>query len=177
MKEIIKTDLDAVTYASVVDEIVDNHFNTTGEYIPHYGLMSVMCTFYNTCVIESKIDAKINHEMSLLEIVNVLSADKSFMVAFNDAICMKEYRLDFANAYRDAMEIVYTKKSSLNYAVDRLVKSMDSIVEKILPVVSEENVNKLSSIADVFKNGDINLVDAFTKSDRFKEILAMPKEK
>ena len=174
MKNIIKTDLDAITYTAVVNELVENYFTSDGNYAPHFGLFNAMCTFYNVCVIESKLDDKLTSEMTALDAVNVLATNSSFMTAFNDAICDSSYCLNFANAYRDAMEIIDIKKSPMNIAVNMLKNALDDIIDKIAPVLNEDNIKNIGEIAkSIAGNNNLSktLIEEYIKSGRFKEIV------
>lgn len=174
-KMVVNTNLKMVDYLVMVNEIVLEYFNEEGEYQPQIGTLNAMRLFYNNCVVESKFD--ISHDivdaMDMEPIVN----DDEFIAAFNDAIigdcpgiCM-----DFANAYKDALDIVETKKTSIERAVNSVKNMITSILDVINPLLSDEHIDKVSEIARDVSNGKISaeaVIDAYGKSKRFKEVIS-----
>lgn len=173
----INTTFDAVTYTAVVHELAENYFSVSGEYEPHIGLMKSMCTFYNYCVTESELDDSISSADSIAA-VNMLSSNGDFLCAFNNATIIDSFRLDFANAYRDAKDIIETRKSGIGHITDILKNAIAGLTEKFAPVLSQENFDVLKRIADGMVDGQ-NLSQAivqdYMKSGRFAEIMSMKK--
>ena len=82
-------------------------------------------------------------------------------------------RLDFANAYADAMQIVNTRKDSINGGVDRLKFALEEIINKISPIFTGENIDKISKIASDVAKGNLTpetIVAAYENSKRIEEI-------
>jgi hypothetical protein len=82
--------------------------------------------------------------------------------------------MDFANAYRDALEIVETKKNSIERAFVSIKKSISAILDTINPLLSDDHIDKVSEIARDVANGKISaeaVVDAYGKSNRFKQVI------
>lgn len=169
---IIKNDFNVVDYISLVNSIVNEFFNEDGEYVPHFGRLNIMRLFYNECVIESKFDLPHDFENALL--LDALVSDDEFIAAFNEAIKGDgKIRLDFANAYTEAMEIIDYKKNSLNSIVDTLKTAINNFAEKMSPVLSEDVISKFSEIADNIAKGNISaesFVKAYGESKRIEDI-------
>lgn len=170
---VIKKDFSVVDYVSLVNGIVGEFFDSeTGDYQPHIGRLNVMRLFYNECVVESKFDLPHDFEDALM--MDVLVEDEEFINEFNEAI--KGYgkvRLDFANAYAEAMEIVNTKKDSFNSMTNTLKTVINSVMEKMSPILSGDAIQKFTEIADNIAKGNIGadaFVEAYGKSQRIKDI-------
>lgn len=170
---IIKKDFNVVDYVSLVNGIVSEFFDSnTGDYQPHIGKLNVMRLFYNECVIESKFDLSHDFEDALM--LDVLVEDEEFINEFNKAIIGEnETRLDFANAYADAIEIVNTKKDSFNSMTTTLKSVIDGVMKKMSPIMSGDAIAKFTEIADNISKGNISaeaFIDAYGKSQRIKDI-------
>ena len=168
-KLLVKTDLGILDYVTVVNALVSDFFDADdGTYVPHIGKMNAIRVFYNECVLESKfnIEHDIIDPMDLEPLLN----DKKFMKAFDDAVKGNgKVCLNFANAYSDALEIVNTEKSSLANIAEMLKKSFSTIVEKLTPVLSENNITKLEKIANNISNGNFNvdtIIEAYNNSKK-----------
>lgn len=178
-KMIVDTELTLVEYVVMVNDMALEYFNEDGEYQPHIGILNVMRLFYNHCVIESKFDN--SHEIIDAMEMETMVEDDEFIAAFNDAIVgsVPGIRMDFANAYKDAMDIVEDKKHSVGRAVDSVKKALVSISDVINPILTDEHINMVSEIAKNIGNGNINaeaIIEAFGKSERFKEIIHFDKK-
>lgn len=108
--------------------------------------------------------------------MEIIVEDDDFLDAFNDAIVgdSSGIRMNFSNAYKDAMDIVETKKQSIERAVDSIKKALSSIVDTINPLLTDEHIDKVSEIARDVANGKLSaeaIVDAYGKSERFKQVV------
>lgn len=168
---VIKNNFNVVEYVSLVSGIASEFFGTDGEYVPHIGRLNAMRLFYNECVVESKFD--LPHDFDDALQMDVLVEDEEFINEFNKAIKGDGIiRLDFANAYSEAMEIVRTNKDSFNNMVNAIKGVINKALEKIGSMVSDETVTKFKEIADRFSNGNISaesVVDAYIKSQKVKD--------
>ena len=170
---VIKKDFSVVDYVSLVNGIVGELFDSeTGDYQPHIGRLNVMRLFYNECVVESKFDLPHDFEDALM--MDVFVEDEEFINEFNTAIKGDgKMRLDFANAYAEAMEIVNTKKDSFNSMTNTLKTVINSVMEKMSPILSGDAIQKFTEIADNIAKGNIGadaFVEAYGKSQRIKDI-------
>lgn len=168
----VKTDLSVIDYVAMVNAIVSEYFDEDGTYTPHIGRINAMRLFYNDCVVESKFD--IEHNITKALEMEVLIEDDEFITAFNEALKGDGVsRLDFAGAYADAIDIVNTRKGSLGNVADILRNALIQIVDKISPVFSEDNFEKLSQMVNEISKGNFNsdkFVEAYIKSQRIKDI-------
>lgn len=165
-KFIFDTRFNAVDYAMIVEDLADSYFYSNGEYAPHVGLINSMRIFYNRCVKECKFDEDIPHNTNSLSDVAKLAADEDFIEAYNHALMCGGVRLDFANAYKDALAIVDVKKGSLNRFVDIVKNAIDKNLSRLESVLTEENIAALQKIAESFSKGiplSESIVDAYIK--------------
>ena len=82
--------------------------------------------------------------------------------------------MNFSNAYKDAMDIVETKKQSVERAVGTIKKALSSIIDTINPLLTDEHIDKVSEIARDVASGKLSaeaIVDAYGKSNRFKQVV------
>jgi len=169
-----KDQFSVAEYYALVNEIVDGFFGDDGEFTPHIGDMVAMLAFFNDCVINKKdiIDAE--------KVEDVLDADElflneDFILAFNEAIYFDgDIKYDFANAYKNAMEIVTYRNTSVPRAFNNLLAGLNKIVESVTSVMSEENVEKITNLAEAVSNKDFSakaIGDAFAETEAFKKIM------
>ena len=167
---VIKKDFSVIDYVSLVNGIADEFFDVNGEYQPHLGRLNVMRLFYNECVTESKFD--LPHDFNDALMLEPLIQDEEFIAEFNKALKGDgSVRLDFANAYAEAMEIVNVRKGSFGNAVDVIKGAISNIVDMINPVLGTDNIEKFKQIADSFTNGNLSadaIVEAFGNKDENK---------
>jgi len=160
---VIKTDMNIVDYVSLVNNIVNEFFDDEGEYVPHIGRLNTMRLFYNECVIESNFELSHDFEDALQ--MGVLVEDEEFIEQFNAALKGDgTIRLDFANAYAEAMEIVNVRKGSFGNAVNVIKNAISNVVDMINPVLGKENIEKFNKLADTFSKGNLSadsIVEAF----------------
>ena len=131
-------------YIEIAEEIADGFFNEDGDYTPHIGRLLVYEVFFKHCVIEHAYTLPEDGDNDFSKFDAVFH-DEQFLNAYNDAFTgdFQTNCLSFACAYRDAMEIVEDRKSSM--------KRIASFIEKILT--------------------PDNIADMFEESKRFMEIL------
>ena len=175
----VNTSLGMVEYLTMVNEIDLDYFDEDGNYQPQIGILNTMRLFYNECVIESKFE--LPHDITDAMDMEIMVTDDEFVSEFNNAIIgdIPGIRFDFANAYKDAMDIVETKKSSIERAVDSVKKMIISVLDVINPLLSDEHIDKVAEIAHDVANGKISaeaVVDAYGKSNRFKEVISQEKD-
>lgn len=157
-------EFDIVNYTNIVNNIADEFFDEKGEYTPHIGKLYAMSVFYNECVVEDKNKTKID---DILQVQSLLR-DRKFVNAFNKTIKKtSQIRLDFANAYRDALDIVNHRKSSFNNAVNIIKNAINDVVDKMNSAMSEDKLSKMAELAQGVLSGnfDINNFMKQTKND------------
>ena len=150
-------------FAEVEQDFVKEFFDDEGEYVPHIGRLNAMRLFYNECVIESNFELSHDFEDALQ--MGVLVEDEEFIEQFNAALKGDgTIRLDFANAYAEAMEIVNVRKGSFGNAVNVIKNAISNVVDMINPVLGKENIEKFNKLADTFSKGNLSadsIVEAF----------------
>lgn len=171
---VVNTKLGAIDYALMVNDIASQYFYSDGEYAPQIGLLNAMRLFYNCCVKESKFDDVVSHTSDTLDDMEILATDDQFIEEFNKALVADKYCLDFANAFRDAMDIVNTKKTSFNHMAIMLKNAMESIVDRIAPALTQENIENIGTIARDISAGKVSaesIVEAYSKSERVQQLI------
>lgn len=152
-KIVVDTRLDMVDFLQVVNDIVLEYFGIDGTYQPHIGFLNAMRIFYNICVKESKFEKQ--DIVDALDMESIV-ADEDFIKEFNAAIkSTQEQKLDFSNAYRQAMDIVSNKKTSLNNFVDIMHNMLNEFINSIGGELGKENLNKIISIVEKVSAGEI----------------------
>ena len=93
-----------------------------------------------------------------------------FIDEFNAALIADRIDLSFANAYRDAQEIVEYRKHSVGNIIDILKIQFN----KLLTEIGAVDVNELVTTV---KNGDVDkLIEKYGESERFKEVVTANQE-
>ena len=165
----VNTELALFDYLVLVQEIAYEFINEeTGAYQPHIGKLNAMRLFYNYCVVESKFDEKYAHNVTDADSMIEIVADEDFINAFNSAIKHdgKTIKYDFANAYKDALEIVDIKKTSFGTILNMVNSTFENIKDKISPLLTKENMDVFSKIAKDVLEGKTSaeaVVSAYTK--------------
>lgn len=148
---IVKTDFDLIKFVSLVQEIAEGFFDED-EYVPHIGELNAMRLYYNECVVESKFD--IPHNFEDANLLADLVRDKGFMCCYNRDVCVDgTSKLDFANAYSKALDIVEYRKGSAYTIVNILKRTVGEIVESVGTLLSSDNIEKLADVAKDMSNG------------------------
>ena len=141
-----KTEFGIVDYVSVVETIAQG-FIDNGEYIPHYGKLNAMAVFYNECIDHEKLNVG-DYIVQALELEPLIT-NADFVNAFNQAISdPKDFRLDFANAYKDAMDIVENNKGSLQSIANKAVSLITKYIDEFTKTFDEDTVNTIASFAE-----------------------------
>ena len=162
----VKDNVGIVEYTAAIQEIVKKFFDEDSNYTPHFGRINAVGVFFNYFVDADSLDAFFPDKDEI---------DFDFLL--NNGYCMNLYndalndnggfRLDFANAYKDAMEIVKTRISTIAGAIEQFREGIMTIIDKISPFFSEDTINKLSKISDDVASGNLSaesIVNAFGKS-------------
>lgn len=122
----IDTKVGAVEYINLVEQIADGFIAENGDYIPHAGHLNAMEIFYKRFYCRDETPKSIVDDPSALDDV---FGDEEFIAAYNAALDGDGYgtgvRLDFSNAYTDAMQIVEDRSNSLNRGVNMVVKFIE----------------------------------------------------
>ena len=149
----INDNLDIVTYGAAVREIADKFFDGDGNYAPHIGKANAMVVFYNYFVAESKFAEMPAEEFT----TDLFFSDEEFLSEYNKALkdCA-EVRFNFGNAYKDAIDIVNTRKSSIGRVVEQFEKAIVNLAAKVSPIFSNETIDKIAKISDDVAKGDLS---------------------
>lgn len=116
---VVNTELDMIQYVNCVNKIASKFLSDELEYEPHIGMLHAMCLFYNLCVKDSKYKDTIGEEIHDIWDIRDVAKDPEFVREFNNAIRGQEaFSLNFSNAYRQAMDIVETKKNPVNNVIN-----------------------------------------------------------
>lgn len=181
----VNTELTIDSYLEVVNKIVGNYFiseidednNVIGEsYAPHLGIINTMADFYERCIVDEVYKSKFKGE-SAVDIFDKVIKDKDFLRIFNNYVLdvdwsVNSFKLDYANAYNQAMDMVATKNTSVSEALSSLKSAFYSITEGIKNLIPENALNDLMKLAEALPDGKVNeenIVSAYINSDRFKE--------
>ena len=148
-KEIkVITDVDVITYSAAIKDIVEDFFDENGEYTPHFGRMGAVGTFFNYFVDEESLKEYFSDVEEGVDLDFILGNGEC-MRLYNDALSNADYyRLDFSNAYKDAMEIVRTKSSAASNIANKAKEIMYALAGIIDEVFTEENAEKLIQAFD-----------------------------
>ena len=187
----INTKLSLLEYCVVTESIANGFFTSPADgedaetfvanYIPHYGRLNAMRIFYNVCVIKSKFDETVPHNVGEnFSVLNPVFEDEGFISAYTNgsSVDKEGFGLNFACALQDAMEIVANRKERYNSGVIYLQKIIKKIKSIFGDLFSEENIGYLSEIADKFTNGEItsdkiadSIADAYGNSEAFNKVV------
>lgn len=151
-------------YQNVVDEIVEGYFNVSGEYRPDLGRICEMMIFIRECVPDESIDME---KISVDEIDSLLSRDYIVNAYENELLNVRG--LSFGAAAYDASKIL-DRKMSIEGAIETIagefVKLADTYLKENSEILNQTNQKDLAKA----------VVDAYSKSDRFKQVVATPSE-
>lgn len=154
------TSMSVVDYAIVVECMASEFYNLeNGTYQPHLGMLNVMRVYYNNFYKNEKDDAIVD-ALDMDELVT----DEAFIESFNNSINSCDgFRLDFANAYRDAMDIVETRKTSVGRIFSEIKNGIEELVNVVSPTMDEDNINKIFSVVQEIAKGNVSM-DKIVKS-------------
>lgn len=166
---IIKTKVSVVGYVELVNSIVDGYFDLlSGEYQPHLGIANCMQIFYNQFY-----KNKNEEDIVTVDLFEPIVQTESFMTSFNEALIPTEnFAYDFAHAYIDAMDIVDTKKDSVERMISGLRSGIMDILDTITPVMSQDNVDKLLELSNRVSRGEVTaekILDTYKNSEYYKK--------
>ena len=169
----VKENFDVVDYVAIVNVIAQEYFDEYGNYTPQIGLLNAIRVFYNDCVVESKFD--IPHNITEAEDMQSFINDTEFIEAFNANIADNGIvKLNFANAYKDAMDIVNYKKNANNELVTTIKREISNLTEWLTNLASNDNIERIEKIANDISSGKLSseaIADAVGNSDYIKRLL------
>lgn len=154
----INTRLGLYEYINMANQIALEYFDDDGTYQPHIGKINAMRLFYNNCVVKSKFDDVYDHNITSSDDLVDILADDDFIIEFEDAI-RNHGAFSFGAAYDDALDMVYARKSSIGSVIDALNRMLKKLNDKLSDVLSDENVEQLSKIAQNISDGGITAED------------------
>lgn len=165
-------------YIFATDKIAQVYFDGDNQYQPHIGLLETMWLFYSLCVTETKYDKDINAKLEELEkarkeqkqnpdnknkpmfdltIYQDLFSDDEFVKEFNNVVTSYKkpnYGLTFGSAFRSAMEIVKTKRNSVNSLEYTITKILTELADKFENLISPDKIEELTDIAKRIQTGE-----------------------
>lgn len=165
-------------YIFATDKIAQVYFDSDNQYQPHIGLLETMWLFYSLCVTETKYDKDINAKLEELEkarkeqkqnpdnknkpmfdltIYQDLFSDDEFIKEFNNVVTSYKkpnYGLTFGSAFRSAMEIVKTKRNSVNSLEYTITKILTELADKFENLISPDKIEELTDIAKRIQTGE-----------------------
>lgn len=162
-KIIVLDNVDIVTYGAAVNEIVKKFFDEDDNYTPQFGRANAVGVFFNRFVDIVSLEAYFADYDGEINI-DLFLADENCLNIYNEALKDNAgYRLNFANAYADAMDIVKTKSTTIGGVVDLFRSAFSKIVDKINPILTDDNIAKLEKISENVAKGDLS-PDAVVKA-------------
>ena len=162
-------------YIFATDKIAQVYFDGDNQYQPHIGLLETMWLFYSLCVTETKYDKDINAKLDEMEktrkekntddnkqmfdltIYQDLFSDDEFIKEFNNVVTSYKkpnYGLTFGSAFRSAMEIVKTKRNSVNSLEYTITKILTELADKFENLISPDKIEELTDIAKRIQTGE-----------------------
>ena len=166
-------------YYVLVNDIADGFFGEEGDFIPHIGDMVAMLIFYNECILNKEVFDTEEYIDDPFD-ADALFENEAFIECFNEAIAFDgEIKYDFANAFKNAMEIVNYRNSSMSYVMNEFMNGFSKMVQTVTETVTDENMEKLTEFAKAVSDKDFSaqaVGDAFAKTEAFKKILGTEKE-
>lgn len=153
---VVNADLDFMTYIRTVEKIVNEHFDDEGSYVPHIGKGFVMTLFYDTCVKCEHLANKLLNCKTEVDFVDVLANDSQFMSAFNEYLYPfpNDYKLNFANAYSDAMDMIEDKRSSASRMTSMIESILNGFTDRVAPALTKENLDAVKQITTNMTGGE-----------------------
>ena len=171
---IVKDNVDIVTYSAAVQAIVKKFFDDDNTYTPHFGRTNAVAVFFNYFVDNVSLYNYFADYDGDID-VDFLVANEDCLVAYNEALNdNKAFRLNFGNAYKDALDIVNQRNSSMGNVIDNIQNAISMIADKISPVFSGDNLERLTEIAKNVSNGNLSaesIINAYGNSARIKDIV------
>lgn len=173
---IVDTDLGAIKYLVLVNDIVDGYFADDGTYQPQFGVINVMRDFYNLCIDDCEFKKEHGENITDVSDMFEIADDYDFIAEFNEAINNDAPNIDFTFGYAcaTAQDIINTKKTTFTYVLDGIKSLVYKILTQFEDVFTEDNIAKLSEIAAKVDNaGDFAkaMVESYGESQRFKDVI------
>lgn len=167
-------------FYDLTDKIANGYFDENGEYTPQVGDAIAMMLFFNVCVTDKEQFTDKEVLDNLTECDDVFE-NEDFIQAFNEAIFFNgQIRFDFANAFKNAMEIVTYRTDSPVYAVKKVEDAVKSVIDIINNTFDEDRLERLNTIAENVSSSEFNakaVSDAFAETEAFQKILELePKQ-
>lgn len=141
-----------VEYCVAVNEMVEYFFDKDGNYEPQFGRINVVKVFFNYFVDGDSIKEYFADIDGEIEIDDIMNSDDCLELFNNELRKGGDYRLNFCNAYREAMEIVNQKKQGWENAARVIMRSVNDIIDRISGELSEDKINKFKEIMSEIKN-------------------------
>ena len=170
---IVKDNVDIVVYSAAVQAIANKFFDDANNYTPHFGRTNAIAVFFNYFV----DNVSLNNYFADVDVdldVDFLLANEDCLHIYNEALNGDgTFRLNFYNAYVDAIDMVNQKKNSIGNVIDSIQGAISMIADKISPVFTGDNIARLTEIAKEVSNGNLSaesIVSAYGNSQRIKDI-------
>ena len=153
-------------YSAVVEAIADGFFDKESNYIPHIGKINAMRIFYNYCV-EDDIN-EIAHDVKDITKMLEIIENEAFIEAFNKALICRGNDFNFANAFKDSLRIVDTKRQSWGRVISVVTEYAKEIITSIKEALPEDTMDKLSEFSKAIESGNIDtnaIIQAFVQAN------------
>ena len=153
-------------YSAVVEAIADGFFDKESNYIPHIGKINAMRIFYNYCV-EDDIN-EIAHDVKDITKMLEIIENEAFIEAFNKALICRGNDFNFANAFKDSLRIVDTKRQSWGRVISVVAEYAKEIITSIKEALPEDTMDKLSEFSKAIESGNIDtnaIIQAFVQAN------------
>lgn len=155
-----------VEYCAAVNEMVEYFFDEDGNYEPQFGRINVVKVFFNYFVDGDSIKEYFADIDGEIEIDDIMNSDDCLELFNNELRKGGDYRLNFCNAYREAMEIVNQKKQGWENAARVIVRSVNEILDRISGELSEDKIEKFKKIVSEIREVNVTpeqIINAVTK--------------
>ena len=126
-------------FIQLVEDIAEGYFDG-GVYQPHIGELNAMRIWYNS---NHPDDEDVVDATEFAEIIK----DEKVVSDYFAAISERSDKLDFVQAYDMAMDMVVTKKGSA-------ITLLEGVISRLNTVLSQENIDKVTALADGIKSGE-----------------------
>lgn len=149
-KVVYSNPLTVADFGLVVNIIADGYFSEDGEYDPTTGMLNSMYAFYKFCY--KKDDEEVDTAEKMAEIAE---KDGDFLWEYNFALDCDTQCFNFANAYREAMELIrYRQESAV-----LLVNKLKDVVDKAAKRLSDFTAEKMGALEKEIKENGISTDD------------------
>lgn len=168
----IDTKMSIVDYVELVNDITDGYFDLiSGEYQPHLGIANCMQLFYN----KFYKDKDENDVETVDAFEAILREDDCFISTFNEYLVPeKSFAYDFSHAYIDAMDIVNTKKDSIERMFSGIRDSILNTLNAVTNVMNQDDIDKLLELSKRVFNGEVTaekVLDTYKDSRQYKNLI------